>query len=596
MGTQLDGWRDLSKDQRHANVVAWAKTQPLVENAGIDPDSNTVWIEYTDGTGSFYIDNKEPPLGAITATRPPITRAKVFPEDTSAYAIFSVESYFSDSTPWLSQQLNSNGYTCAQQPYPDIAQVLSMNNAGVIYWESHAGFSKHKDNGVWNPVFVLLTGEEADEALSSGAYKAYIDAGEVQTGNLDIRVNGAWKTIQAYAITDRFVAKHMHLSPGSFVAIDACQTGNVLFANAWKKAGAGTFVGWDQNSGKNSDTPMMRMFDRLLGTNLKDPITPNPPERPFNVEATQLWMQENGFDKDPSSTATMKFYHATAATLTIPSTLALLPTASRLLLEGKDATYAKSKLFIEGSFGPKPSTNDYDVTWGGTKLDIIDWKDVEGIRVKIPDPPPVGSIVIRRDTRKSNPVPMTEWILPVKYTMTGRGTLKYVVDFKLKIHADVHWARYFPQDIPSGVPTPIWHLSDSTATVTASGQYKPDVNTTITWSDGINSKSYDMTDHANSIAFAGQIDMAAGQIKDFFLFNNSTYTVKNNGAIVSKPAAAVEGYFQFNIPISKSTYVISSGAVSPTQSISSPYCVSATLTFGPATPVSGTQPTPSTPR
>jgi hypothetical protein len=96
--------------------------------------------------------------------------------------------------------------------------------------------------------------------------------------------------------------------------------------------------------------------------------------------------------------------------------------------------------------------------------------------------------------------------------------------------------------------------------------------------------------------------MGTGMIEQFFLSNNSTYTVKVNGVVNSQPGANLDGYqmadpnHPFNLPINTSTYVIPYGTASPKEQILTPYGVSATLTWGPATPTSGTVPTAATQR
>ncbi len=306
------------------------------------------------------------------------------------------------------------------------------------------------------------------------------------------------------------------------------------------------------------------------------------------MDTVQRWMQEKGYHADPSPgyAAEMRWFNKPGKKSEM-----LRPTISRVIYEGMDALHNKTKFFIEGTFGPDPGPTKREVKWGNTVMDVLNWNEIEGIRVKLPKPYPTGFIQVLRETRVSNMVPMTEWTLPMTYTLNGQSTLKYVIQFTLKIRADMRGARYSPESAVTRHPCIFWHLDDSAATVTASGQWQKDPDTIITWRDGVNSKSYDSANPANSITFTGDINITTGKITGFNLTNNSTYKVYTNGGGSVTKTAWLDGYVfadptkKVDIPFNPTTYVIPAGSKASNVPISNSDGVSATLTWGQANPV-----------
>jgi hypothetical protein len=309
------------------------------------------------------------------------------------------------------------------------------------------------------------------------------------------------------------------------------------------------------------------------------------------MQIVQRWMQNNAYDIDPSVgySPQLKWFDNPDKHVS----WFLRPTIHRCLLEAKDSLYNKSKFLIEGEFGPDPVGQNYTVTWGGQPMQVAEWNEIEGVRVKLIPPYPSGSIRVKSGTRESDLVPITEWTLPMTYTMTGKGSLKYVVQFSLKIRVDARGFRYQPQDVPIKYPMVIWNLDDSGCTTSASGQYMPDPDTKVEWSGGLSGRSFDQGDpnQANVVSFSGQVNLAIGKIEKFFLTNSTTYTRTVNGGNATQMPASLDGYFglkdqqlqTLNIPINTTTYVIPAGSA-PAGAVHNSEGVSATLTWQQASP------------
>lgn len=582
-GVQMNAWRALPRATRHANLVTWAKSQPGVADAGIAASSDTVWILYTDGDGSVYLDNKGltvPPPRRI------VPKANDMPGDVRAYTLYSLEhDKFPDVTDSVRLDLNNQGYNATRIENPTVEQLIALNGAGVLFWQCHGGVVNDNYNGVKTTSFGFGTGQQATKALSL-TYQSYRKNAELLVSGREIVApDGTVTVIPVYMITAKFVKNHLSLAPNAFVAIDGCTAATKEMYEAFQVAKAGTYVGWDGLSGPRSGERFTLMFDRLLGANVEPPLS-QPLERPFDIDAVQNWMQTKNYDLDPSVSgyARLKWFYKAGA-----KSLMLRPTILRILEEANDQQWPFMKFLVEGTFGPDPGAANRKVTWGGVPVTVLSWNELEGIKIKPPAKPyPQGYVQVERNGRWSNRVPLTEWTLPVTYTLTGKGTLQCKITFTLKFRVDVRGVRFRPEDPIQGYPMVFVHMDDSTGKVTASGSYKPSPNTTITWSGGTNLVSKDSAFPANGIAFSGVFNKATGFIDMFTLFSSGTFTRKQTSGTTTTTtqlAANTDGYLSSKVPFDRTSFVIPAGSAPPTLPLGTPDAVSATMTWTPAQPV-----------
>lgn len=598
MGAQMNNWRSLPKNQRHTNLVTWAKTQSGVAAAGIASETNNVWVRFTDGDVTLYLDNKESTGVGKPAPVPTAMRGDM-PTETKAYTIFSLESHkFEDLTDGLKTDLNNQGYNASRVVAPTVDQLLAMNGASVLFWQAHSGVGEEERNGKKTTLFAVVTGEPCSKDLSL-KYKTYRDAGELfiaglETKNPDGTIG---KPVAVYAVTDRFIKNHMKLATNSFVALDSCTSAFGTLYQAFQAAGAGTYVGWSSLAGGKSGERMTLMFDRLLGTNIEPPVS-SPIERPFDIDRVEEWMLNKGYNQDasPTSTAQLKwFYKAGDA-----KGLMLKPTIARVIYTANDSLHNKSSLTIEGTFGPDPGAANRQVMWGTKQLEVITWSELEGIRVKMPAKPyPQDDIQVIKRGRRSNKVPMTEWTIPFTYTFTGKGSLTYTITLNIKMRSDARSARWEPEANLLHHPVAMWQLDDSTGTISASGTYKPSSDTTVTWSGGSNLISQDSGfNNMNGIIFGGTLNTLTGKIDAFALncLGTFTQTVRTASNVqTTQVAAGLDGYLMpFSLTMNPTSFGIAAGSASPTSPIGNQYGQSAALQWGAAAAVN--PPNNNTPR
>jgi hypothetical protein len=103
---------------------------------------------------------------------------------------------------------------------------------------------------------------------------------------------------QRYAITARFVEKHMSFAENSFVFLNACSSAadDGAMREACFKKGASIYAGWDAiGLADEMSRAGSFFFDRLLAANQYEPESPK--QRPFDYRAIHRDMAKRGITK-----------------------------------------------------------------------------------------------------------------------------------------------------------------------------------------------------------------------------------------------------------------------------------------------------------
>jgi hypothetical protein len=241
-----------------------------------------------------------------------------------------------------------------------------------------------------------------------------------------------------YAITSKFVREYMSFGENSFLYLDACNganesiTGNVAFRERMiakavnEKA---TFVGWTGVT-NNGDGPLASqfVFDRLLGANYGGIISQEDPfQRPFDLAAVIEDMRNEG----------LGIVRANGSYLTYKTTMQdevlLRPT-----IESMDIDEFTSTLTITGLF----PWDEGHVGVDNVSVAVTSWSPNE-ITCIIPETGDgsVGDVVvISAEGVKSNPVPLTEYLIKLNYSSDAMG-VKFAGVCTLRLRADVHLRR-----------------------------------------------------------------------------------------------------------------------------------------------------------
>lgn len=554
-GGKMREWSVLPRTERQANLIAWAKAQPNVADAYVSPLADNVCIEYTDGDTSILL-NRQRTDGTTLPNHIPQPQVPSLPPDTPAIGVadggldrglpgtdnavtaYSLEAaIFPNAAPLIGTWLANSHYNVRTFGSTTVDEIKSWSSdtspLGVLFWQAH-GCSYGKQRGLEGVSIVTRQGVTPELDI---AYKEMRDAGEL------LMAKDENETQPLYTITSRFVKKHLHFAPHSLVVLDTCYGAHLEIAGAFMSAGAGAYASWDTESGNESTTPLLQIFDRLTGSNAEPPIS-SPPERPFPLPIVRMWMREALYDIDPSPKyPNQTFSNARLIWQTHPEKPAhiLKPTVMRVLYEARTETENFTKFLIEGDFGTDPGPGKRKLLWGGGEMNILRWhEDGTGIVIRSPGTPPAGAFqVVLQNKFTSNPSPFTEWTVPFTYQFNGRGSLQFTVKMDVKIRADIHGTRGMPEMPVQYTLIPFSNVADCTGQVSASGRYSPDPETVITWSGGTALKSVDpqITGEApllNLIQNAGIFNLMTGDTQGFLLMNSGFFkeTVDNRATDV----------------------------------------------------------------
>jgi|GEM_PF-1328867 len=613
-GAKMRDWATLPRTERQANLIAWAKASPHVADAYVSPLADNVCIEFKGGVTGILLnrqrtDGSTPPNlipqgqfavpGQDHQVRSPrdvgaSATVKGLPGNNTAVVAYSLEAAtFPNSSPTIGNWLTAANYNTQTFGSTTVDQIKTWssegNPLGVLFWQAH-GCSYGKVAPFIG--ISIVTRQGATKDLDDGAYKTMIDDGELNYAKDDS------ETQPLYCITSKFVKKYMHFAPHSLVILDTCYAAHLEIAGAFMTAGAGAFTSWDGESGIRSTTPILKIFDRLTGSNQEPPIS-IPPERPFSLPVIRMWMDMFGYDIDPSP----KYANQTERNpkliwQTHPTTPAhiLKPSVMRVLHEYASQNEQFTKFLIEGDFGADPGPSKRKVFWGDREINVLRWDQENGIVIKPPPSPPAGDFkVVIRGLHHSNASPFTEWTVPFTYELNGPGSLQFTVKMDVKIRADIHGSRGMPEMPVQYLVHPFSNLDDCTGQVSASGSYSPDPHTTITWSGGTALHSSDPEQSgggvlANQIQNSGIFNLLTGNIDNFSLHDTGTFTETVNNS--SGPVGAAIVGFDWPRPVLKLNFG-NNTITGDTLTFSAPGG-SAKLSWPTTTPVAG--PTLQTPR
>jgi hypothetical protein len=605
LGAYADSLADQPTPVRRSAILARALSSPAIRRAGVSTRAGNLWIEYQDGDIALLVDNRPPPqpgaAPALPPPPPPSPRPRL-PVPINAACGFTLEQFtFENSAATVHGWLNARGYSSSLSTNVTVDQLLSWQNLAVFFWQAHAGGAPVDPGNPQNTTerMAILTGQQAGDAT-------FVRFRQLRTSRqlllakpiISSPVPG-WATLPSfYAVTGDFVRNNMRFSTRSVVAIDACTAADPDLASGFLAAGAGVYVSWNALSCQESGTPFRQFFDRLLGQNAEEPKS-TPKERPFPVPLVREWMQEKGYDLDPGQChqARLVWYFASGPVGAGERKQAsiLRPSINRVLHEAGAAN--GTHFLLEGFFAKDADPASRRVAWGDRILHVDEWEE-NFIRVSPPPPPyPSGDIEVIVGARKSNPVPMTEWVIPFSYKLTGKGSLECRINMTIKLRSDARTVRSKPEESPQGEPSmAIWTLHDSTGIVEASGSYKPNPDTTVTWSGGSTLGSAPLSPHF--LHAAATLSPTTSRLERMVLIASGEYTVQNNASSTTRPAS-LDGFLflgpdELNLRFDPNSHVLQAGSVRNIFPVGTEHGVSAELKWPAVTPTSA--PTDDTPR
>ncbi len=361
---------------------------------------------------------------------------------------------FGNVVPTLRSWLLEAGYSVNNELSSGgtVEDLKKVSGDGIFYISTHGGGGQfHPDGG---PMYCLTTGTlvtPENEAL----YTEDLD-------DKSLVIQESWvndTTIERrYAITAKFVKKYMKFGKNSFVYIDACYGDNIDFRQACEEAGASLYVGW---TGPVYDPFAVRaalfIFDRMLGANRMEDAVEDPKQRPFDYSRVYTDLLSRGWNRNPGEEDIAEggvYRNLVIVPGKYPVRLVmtegpgacgwLAPSIECLRVnespENADADMSELEIF--GTFGGDPGEAGRKVEIEGQELTVLSWTPTK-IVCELPatGPRSAGKVQVFSGNRRSNLVPLTEWLLALRYTSKGEGSLKTTMEITCQLRYDVHGFR-----------------------------------------------------------------------------------------------------------------------------------------------------------
>jgi hypothetical protein len=413
---------------------AWAALQPEFSEVGLG--DKLLWARFTDGRYFLYTDNWRPLPGPEAAAAraaqarslPLLKGVPEVPQSEDALLLRFFDDDFLDAVPVMQhteQALKEHGWKVAAGKALTVSALKSAAELGFLFLTSHSG----EFGPVGSKEFAVMTDDQVSPSLETDL------ATDLSEGNVIYhRTRLFWKQEPRYAVTSKFVRKHMKFSPSSLVILLSCHSGSNDGADGFRKAlfdrGAGTVIGWDGNSNASAYGMVDRLVDRLAGMNVVDSVSP--PNRPHVLDDVWDYLDTRGLLVTPPAEAGET---PTPVVRFGAGFQMLQPIVSELQMTGID------KLVVHGEFGAGP----VKVSVGGQEFAGTVAADGKSVDVQIGSAA-FGDVVVSSRERKSNRRVLGSWRGQVKYMQQeGSGSCGPVfqdaVTLQLHLRADMHGTR-----------------------------------------------------------------------------------------------------------------------------------------------------------
>lgn len=474
----------VSNSNAKLAVLKFFRSTPEFQSSGISRDSS-VYAIFTDGRITVFSDNLDydptvpiPPLSKAVAsgqTSLGKTDSKL-PASADAYLLdtsepadipFPDKSYVMQSTRWLNAQLlnvvKKSGYI-PHQLRATIKNLKQVKNAGLFHIATHGGYITPEDGST--DVYSIMTSDQRDSGRDTTDLKAELDAKLVtyfEAKNIDSEKRP--NVYMNYGITPAFIAANMSFSDNSLVVVTACTSYNSLMTDAFSKAHASVYMGWDDVVKPNiSDPAAAFIFDRCLGTSLVTP-KPVPPQRPFSWGLVLDDLGIRGYTVSRGSAVARLQYKVLGGDLTV-----LLPS---IMVTSFTQYPTELRFNLQGDFTSTPGM----VLLNGVALNLTKgWKD-GALETTLPTHG--GDIQVTVNGALSNVVQLSEYHGQFTYIEQGQGTLQKKVVADINFLADIHKYRvvsganqFYKDEAVFMGPRLVAVLPTSHASYQASGAYQ----------------------------------------------------------------------------------------------------------------------------
>lgn len=434
----------------------YALSLPEFSEAGYADD--TLWARFTDGRYFVYVDNwKQVDQAALARSAAPVAGAdspdrfragaaaapRELPRSASAMLLELAGPEFTeviDGTRYASadtiqrakRALTDQGWNVSGNHQLSVQALRSNVEHGILYLTSHGGAFGPDDA----KDFALITTTPSTDENEARFAADVEDNSLVYTRSRFKFWIGASDNAPHYAITSKFVRKHLRFSPNSLVVLMLCNGGSDGAANfraALTAKNAGTIVAWNGYANVLGYEVVDLLFDRMTAANTFDVATP--PNRAFHFDDVWSYLEKKGKLINPPSEVGGQpaFIKRFGAGFDLTN-----PVIAQMQLQVGD------KLYLHGEFGTEPGT----VTVGGATLPSTWLANGKIVLVQL-TPESNGDVVLTARGRKSNVRTLVSWKGKVTYEFqdlpssdaSAAGVLSNKVEVDLHLRSDGHAVR-----------------------------------------------------------------------------------------------------------------------------------------------------------
>lgn len=473
----------------------WVLTQPEFTEAGVD--DRLLWARFTDGRYFLYTDNwrgQPQQQGAQPAPPIPAQAVAAAPAGSSALAAAGLElpgtanavilsmkgqGEFNSNAGMLAQMdkvLKDRGWKVAPERLLTIASLKAMREPGFVFVTTHSGI--FGPTGQKQFAFML---ETQVSVFNEDENKADLDEGRLiyHRDRTDWQRYGLGSQPR-YAATAKFVTRYMKFAPNSLLILLSCNSGSdeaAGFRAALMQQGAGTIIGWENNSSANAYPTVNVLMDRLTGRNEMRPVTPA--NRPFNLDEVWAYLGKKDLlvNEAPQAEPGEPPYKEAYVRRFGSGFTVIAPVIHALQAVGKTLT-------LHGEFGSQPGT----LTVGGAGV-AATWS-ADGKKVKaVLANGTHGDVVVTTRGLRSNTRVLASWRTQVRYEHEEEAVqnchgAKFhntaVIDVHLR--ADAHAVRTEVDGPLRNNPHLVVPAPDTRATWTADGNCTIDGSLHTRWS------------------------------------------------------------------------------------------------------------------
>jgi hypothetical protein len=441
-----------NKTAAYQQLVSHLKTIPQFEEVGISSDEGNVWARFKDGRVLVLSNNRKPTAN----TNPDNVRlgyesqnnARIGLPTSSQVALMNATGnyYIGGKTNLrgLANTFGGKGYSVSTLP-GSISKLIETKEEGVFYFNGHGGFGRSKEG---KDRYCLASADSVFNFDDTG-YHGELEQGLLYyfMGFADKGPDGDPIVQTTYAITAKFVDKHMSFSQNALIYIDANSSiADPDFVQAFlkKTKHTGIYLGWTGDVGDLTAYETSKyFFDRTLGANNEDVRPETPKQRPFDPTQVFLDMvkKDIGIYKDPVNPSKISTLTYQAS----PNHLTLLSPS----IEYMYVDEATDRLILLGQFGEDPGVGKRSVKLNLTnELTIEQWHHYKIIcKIASSD---FGDVVVKVGDHSSNARRLTRWKGKITYIRPSEGSLVEKVVFDIMLRADINVFRKNPGEQPRG--------------------------------------------------------------------------------------------------------------------------------------------------